>query len=70
LIFFESTARTSHVRSQTLLGMGIDCPRVDNVVHEILDMIEATPEEIKSGISLSGMLASGNGHIVSRSTYQ
>ena len=45
--------------------MGIDCPRVDNVVREILDMIEATPGEIDAGISLPGILASGNGHIVS-----
>ena len=45
--------------------MGVDCPTVKNVVREILDMIEATPEEIQNGIMLSGLLASGHGHIVS-----
>jgi hypothetical protein len=44
--------------------MNIDCPKPDNVVREILDMLEATPVEVRDGISLTRALASGYGHIV------
>jgi Ca2+-binding EF-hand superfamily protein len=47
-----------------LLSMGVDCPTVDNVVREILDMMEATSDEVRDGITLPGLVASGHGHII------
>lgn len=44
--------------------MGVECPNIDNVVREILDMMEATPQEIRDGITLPGLISSGHGHIV------
>lgn len=63
LTIFDIKYFYTDVRS-TLLGMGVDCPNLDNVVREITDMMEATSAEIEHGITLQGLLASGHGHII------